>query len=49
MVLLVQLLLGGVDQGDDFPALGGHLEEVVGKKPLRRPALVHVDLKCTRD
>ena len=49
MVLLVQLLLGGVDQGDDFPALGGHLEEVVGQKLLCRPALVHVDLKCTRD
>ena len=35
MVLLVQLLLGGVDQGNDFPALGGHLEEVVGQKLLR--------------
>ena len=48
MVLLVQLLLGGVDQGDDFPALGGHLEEVVGQELLRGPALVNVHLQWTR-
>lgn len=46
VVLLVQLGLGGVDERHNLPVLGGHLEEVVGQKLLRGPALVNVHLQA---